>query len=73
MDSRPLPAISDFGHDGWVCTFLYTNSWNAISSRAEQLLSGQTAWTFHNSTKITPSGPHSYTKLGKTPCRTSSP
>jgi hypothetical protein len=38
MESRPLPAMRNISHDGWLCTF--TGQQQQLA--AEQLLPGQT-------------------------------
>jgi hypothetical protein len=72
MESRSLPALRDFCHDGIGCVnLLYSSSWKCHQLAAEQLLPGQTVYSLaakmiriihHSSDEHVP---------GRTPCRVS--
>ncbi len=78
-ESRPLPAIRNYSHDEWLCTFshlLYINSWKCHQLAAGQLLPGrmvlQAAWTVHHVQNYIPAGSLSFIQLGGPPRRVSS-
>jgi hypothetical protein len=76
MESRPLPSMCDFSHDGQLCTFTiqYERNWKC-NELASDIPSGQTVQSGREGSTDRPSKykshlpDHSLPELSWTPCR----